>query len=58
MGLYTFCFIGLAPFGAFLSGTMARGLGAPLTLILGAIICLCFVGVLMKERLRLGLQGA
>lgn len=48
MGLYTLCFIGLMPFGAFISGAAATWLGAPRTLVVGSAICV--VGSLMLWR--------
>ena len=52
MGLYTLCFIGLVPFGAFLAGWIAKGMGAPSTVILGALICLSGSGALWRAPLR------
>ncbi len=52
MGLYTLCFIGLVPFGAFLGGGIAKWMGAPFTVMLGALVCLCGSGVLWRAPLR------
>ncbi len=39
MGFYTFCFIGLSPFGALFAGGMAKWLGAPTAVMIGALVC-------------------
>ncbi|MGD0340929.1 MAG: MFS transporter [Bacteroidales bacterium] len=40
MSFYAMAFMGTAPFGSFLAGTMAKYIGAPHTLLLGGIICI------------------
>jgi MFS family permease len=40
MSVYSMMFMGMAPFGAFFAGAFAQRLGAPLTVVLGAIACL------------------
>jgi MFS family permease len=40
MAVYSMMFMGMAPFGALLSGAVAHHVGAPLTVRLGGIICL------------------
>ena len=41
MSYYTIAFVGMAPFGSLLAGTMAHAVGAPLTVILnGAVVLL------------------
>jgi MFS family permease len=40
MSVYSMMFMGMAPFGAFLGGAIADGLGAPLAVVLGAVACL------------------
>jgi MFS family permease len=40
MALYSMMFMGMAPFGALLSGFIAHHVGAPLTVRLGGVICL------------------
>ena len=52
MGLYTLCFIGLVPFGAFLSGAMARFVGAPMTVVIASTICLSGSGILWRTPIR------
>ncbi len=40
MAVYSMMFLGMAPFGALLAGVLARGLGAPVTVVLGGIVCI------------------
>lgn len=40
MGFYAMCFMGMAPFGNLLAGTLANYLGTPNTLILGGLLCI------------------
>jgi MFS family permease len=41
MSYYTIAFVGMAPFGSLLAGTMAHWIGAPVTVILnGAVVLL------------------
>jgi MFS family permease len=40
MSLYTMAFMGMAPFGSILGGTLAHRLGVPMTFLLGGIICI------------------
>lgn len=40
MSLYTMSFIGVAPIGSLLSGTLANYLGAPTTVLIGGFVCL------------------
>lgn len=39
MGFYTFVFVGMAPFGAFLAGWVAGRAGAPVAVALGGTMC-------------------
>ena len=48
MSFYTMAFMGTAPFGSFMAGTLARFIGTPLTIMIGGIICL--VGALLFSR--------
>jgi MFS family permease len=45
MSFYSMAFVGTAPFGSFLAGSLASILGAPNTLIIGGILCI--VGALV-----------
>jgi len=40
MSFYTMAFMGTAPFGSFLAGSMASSLGAPNTLVVGGVSCI------------------
>jgi len=40
MSVYSMMFMGMAPFGAFFAGAMAQRLGAPNTVIIGAVACI------------------
>ncbi|HMK30260.1 MAG TPA: MFS transporter, partial [Terriglobales bacterium] len=39
MAVYSMMFMGMAPFGSFFAGALASRLGAPLTLTIGAAVC-------------------
>jgi MFS family permease len=39
LGLYSMAFVGLGPFGSFLSGVLAHYLGAPQAVCIGATVC-------------------
>jgi MFS family permease len=41
MAVYTMMFMGMAPFGSLFAGALAKPLGAPLTITIGAVACLC-----------------
>lgn len=40
MSVYSMMFMGMAPFGALLAGTLATHLGAPWTVALGGAVCI------------------
>jgi hypothetical protein len=40
MSFYTMAFMGTAPFGSFLAGSLAKIIGAPYTLLIGGITCI------------------
>ena len=40
MSLYAMAFMGMAPFGSLLAGTLASNIGAPATVMIGGIACL------------------
>ena len=40
ISVYSMMFMGMAPFGALLGGALADRIGAPLTVIMGAVACL------------------
>lgn len=50
MGFYSLCFLGLGSVGSLLTGVLARWLGAPGAVIVGASVCLV-VGILLYRRI-------
>lgn len=40
MSLFTMSFLGIAPFGSLLAGTMASAIGAPTTFIVNGVVCI------------------
>jgi len=40
MAVYSMVFMGMAPFGALLAGTLANRVGAPTTLVIGGTVCI------------------
>lgn len=50
MSVYAMMFMGMAPFGSLMAGTMAQWLGAPLTVAIGGTFCI-FCGLLFARRL-------
>lgn len=56
MSIYAMAFMGTAPFGSFLAGTLASSLGAPGTLIIGGILCI--IGAYIFIRALPGLKKA
>jgi len=49
MSLYTMSFMGMAPFGSLLAGLMATHIGAPLTVAIGGLCCLCGAFIFSKN---------
>ena len=52
MGLYAFLFIGLAPLGSILVGTVAHWLGSTVALIINASVCLIAILLLRSSVLN------
>jgi MFS family permease len=54
VSVYTFAFIGMAPFGALIGGTIAEGLGAPVALVSGGLLttAVAFFGVARSPAIR------
>lgn len=56
MSLFTMSFLGVAPFGQLLAGTVATAIGAPSTLMLNGIVCILaamlFAGPLFRLKLH------
>lgn len=48
MGIYALAFLGLTPFGSILAGAMAKLTSAPLTIAIGAIICVVAGLIVMR----------
>lgn len=48
MSFYTLAFMGMAPFGSLLGGSLAHKIGAPLTLLCGGMCCV--IGALLFSR--------
>jgi hypothetical protein len=40
MSFYTMAFRGMVPFGSLLAGSLASGIGAPHTLLIGGLCCM------------------
>lgn len=51
MAVYSMMFMGMAPFGALLSGTLAERIGAPVTVALGGAVCIAG-SLALRRRLR------
>ncbi|HSB06609.1 MAG TPA: MFS transporter [Thermodesulfobacteriota bacterium] len=49
MSLYTMSFMGMAPFGSLLGGSLASRIGAPVTLAIGGASCLVGAFVFMRK---------
>jgi MFS family permease len=56
MSTHVWVFMGMLPFGSFLAGSIAAHVGAPTTILMGAILCLGGAGI-YASRLQ-GLQPA
>lgn len=48
MSFYTMAFMGTAPFGSIIAGSLAKSIGAPYTMMAGGILCI--VGALLYSR--------
>ncbi|PIU44506.1 MAG: MFS transporter [Ignavibacteriales bacterium CG07_land_8_20_14_0_80_59_12] len=49
MSLYTMAFIGTAPFGSLISGSLAERIGAPSTLLIGGVICVVVAALFSRK---------
>ena len=45
MAIYSMMFMGMAPFGALFAGLLAERLGAPMTVAIGGVACICASGL-------------
>ncbi|HZC68965.1 MAG TPA: MFS transporter, partial [Nitrospirales bacterium] len=48
MSLYTIVFLGIAPLGSLLAGTMASHVGTPLTIAMGGVIAIVSAGLFWR----------
>jgi MFS family permease len=53
MALYSMVFMGMAPFGALLSGSLAHLIGAPATVTAGGVACILVLGIFGRRLLTL-----
>jgi MFS family permease len=53
MAVYSMMFMGMAPFGSILAGLIASKLGAPVTVFVGAIVCIMGASVFLGRLPRL-----
>ncbi|OGC91121.1 MAG: MFS transporter [candidate division Zixibacteria bacterium RBG_16_53_22] len=53
MSFYSMAFMGMAPFGSLLAGTLASKLGAPITNIIGGTVCLIGAAIFARNLPRL-----
>jgi MFS family permease len=49
MAFYSMTFMGMAPFGSILAGVLAERLGAPITVFLGAVVCVLGAAVYISR---------
>jgi MFS family permease len=49
MSFYVMAFIGTAPFGSLLAGTLAAAIGAPNTLIIGGTLCVLAAALFARK---------
>jgi MFS family permease len=54
MAVYSMMFLGMAPFGALLAGTLAHHIGAPGTLTIGGLVCIAGAAVFAVRMPDLG----
>lgn len=57
MAVYSMMFMGMAPIGALLAGSLAERYGAPRTVILGGTVCIAGAGIFALRLSRLREQG-
>ncbi|BAU12570.1 major facilitator transporter [Leptolyngbya sp. NIES-3755] len=57
MSLFTMSFLGIAPFGQLLAGTLATAIGAPSTLMLNGMVCILAAMLFAKQLFRLKLNS-
>jgi MFS family permease len=57
MALYSMMFLGMAPFGALLSGILANLMGAPSTVALGGAVCIAGAVVFRSHLPKIRAEG-
>jgi len=57
MAIYSMMFVGMAPFGALLSGILANLLGAPMTVALGGAVCIVAAVVFRTHLPKIRAEG-
>ena len=57
MAVYSMMFMGMAPIGALVAGSLAQSLGAPKTVMLGGVVCIVGAGVFALRLPRLREEG-
>jgi MFS family permease len=57
MAVYSMMFVGMAPFGALLSGLLAHFLSAPATVALGGVACLIGAGIFRSHLPKVRAEG-
>jgi MFS family permease len=57
MAVYSMMFMGMAPIGALVAGSLAQSLGAPRTVMLGGVVCIVGAGVFALRLPRLREEG-
>jgi MFS family permease len=57
MAVYSMMFVGMAPFGALLSGLLAHFLSAPATVALGGVVCLIGAGIFRSHLPKVRAEG-
>jgi MFS family permease len=57
MAVYSMMFLGMAPIGALVAGSLAQSLGAPKTVMLGGVVCIVGAGVFALRLPRLREEG-
>jgi fucose permease len=54
MSVFTLAFVGMGPIGALQAGILADRIGAPTTLMVGALVCVLITFVLFRRVRQVG----
>ena len=57
MAIYSMMFLGMAPFGALLSGVLANLMGAPATVAMGGVVCIIGASVFRSQLPKIRAEG-